>query len=140
METPGLSAVLGSACLSSLVRECSQRLLQVKSQRTSHQQCSCIQKMWLGGQTESSKCRQGQRCIRCTNFTKSLGGAKAVAHTIATNLPNAKVRNLGDACVCTPDWILDSIAMGKRLPVEDYLLYSRRECLKKWLPQLPHRL
>ena len=59
-------------------------------------------------------------------YEYNLYGDSNVTHTIATNLPNAKVRNLSDACVCTPDWILDSIAMGKRLPVENYLLYSRR--------------
>ena len=66
-------------------------------------------------------------------YEYNLYGDSNVTHTIATNLPNAKVRNLGDACVCTPDWILDSIAMGKRLPVEDYLLYSRRGCNQRRL-------
>ena len=32
-------------------------------------QC-CIQKMWLGGQTESFHNVGGRRCIRCINFSK----------------------------------------------------------------------
>ena len=47
-----------------------------------------------------------------------------VTHTIATNLPNSKVKNLGDSIVCTPNWIVDSIAAGYCLPVESYRLYS----------------
>ena len=48
-----------------------------------------------------------------------------ITHVIATNLPNAKVRTLGDTLVCTPQWIVDSIAAGKQLHVHKYLLYSR---------------
>ena len=48
-----------------------------------------------------------------------------ITHVIATNLPNVKVRALGDTLVCTPQWVVDSIAAGKQLPVHEYLLYSR---------------
>ena len=47
-----------------------------------------------------------------------------ITHTIATNLPNVKVKNLGDAIVCTPEWIVDSIAAGRQLPVDKYRLYA----------------
>lgn len=58
-------------------------------------------------------------------YEYNLYGDSGVTHTIATNLPNAKIRNLKDTCVCTPNWIVDSIAAGKRLPVKNYLLYDR---------------
>ena len=47
-----------------------------------------------------------------------------VTHTIASNLPNNKILNPGRRIVCTPAWIVDSIASGRRLPVDKYLLYS----------------
>ena len=53
-------------------------------------------------------------------------GDSCITHTIATNLPHAKIRNLKGECVCTPEWIVDSVAAGRRLPVESYLLYSRQ--------------
>lgn len=59
------------------------------------------------------------------HYEYNLYGDSGVTHTIATNLPNAKIRNLKDTCVCTPNWIVDSIAAGKRLPVKNYLLYDR---------------
>ena len=49
-----------------------------------------------------------------------------VTHTIASNLPNAKILKLGSSIVCKPSWIVDSIAAKRRLPVEDYLLYKPR--------------
>ena len=58
-------------------------------------------------------------------YEYNLYGDSGVTHTIATNLPHAKIRNLKDTYVCTPNWIVDSVALGKRLPVDDYLLYSR---------------
>jgi len=54
-----------------------------------------------------------------------------ITHTIATNLPNSKVKNLGDSIVCTPEWIVDSIAAGKQLPVLDYRLYDHGGDQKK---------
>lgn len=67
------------------------------------------------------------------HYEYNLYGDSKVTHTIATNLPNAKVKNLGDSCVCTPDWIVDSVAAGKRLPVQDYLLYSKHAANQKQL-------
>jgi len=54
-----------------------------------------------------------------------------ITHTIATNLPNSKVKNLGDSIVCTPEWIVDSIAAGKQLPVLEYRLYDHGGGQKK---------
>lgn len=59
------------------------------------------------------------------HYEYNLHGDSGVTHTIATNLPNAKIKNLKDTIVCTPEWIVDSIASGRRLPVENYLLYAR---------------
>ena len=67
------------------------------------------------------------------HYEYNLYGDSKVTHTIATNLPNAKVKNLGDSCVCTPDWIVDSVGAGKRLPVQDYLLYSKHAASQKQL-------
>lgn len=67
------------------------------------------------------------------HYEYNLYGDSKVTHTIATNLPNAKVKNLGDSCVCTPDWIVDSVAAGRRLPVQDYLLYSKHAANQKQL-------
>ena len=46
-------------------------------------------------------------------------------HVIATNLPDAKVRSLGDTMVCSPDWIVESVAAKRQLPVERFRLYAR---------------
>lgn len=48
-----------------------------------------------------------------------------VTHVIATNLPDSKVKSLGDTVVCLPDWIVDSVAAGRRLSLQRYRLYSR---------------
>ncbi len=48
-----------------------------------------------------------------------------ITHVIATNLPNVKVRNIGDTVVCSPEWVVDSIAAGRQLPVQKYQLYSQ---------------
>ena len=58
-------------------------------------------------------------------YEYNLYGDACVTHTIATNLPHAKIRNLNGGFVCTPDWIVDSVAAGRRLPEESYLLYAR---------------
>ena len=54
-----------------------------------------------------------------------------VTHTIATNLPNSKILNLGSSIVCTPNWITDSIAANSLLPVEGYLLYKPQDGQRK---------
>ena len=59
------------------------------------------------------------------SYEYNLYGDSSVTHTIASNLPHAKIRNLKGELVCTPDWIVDSVAAGRRLPVDGYLLYSR---------------
>ena len=52
-----------------------------------------------------------------------LSSRSHVTHTIASNLPNAKILNLGQSIVCKPDWIVDSIDANEKLSVEKYLLY-----------------
>lgn len=48
-----------------------------------------------------------------------------VTHVIASNLPIAKIKKLSQsAIVCTPQWITDSIAKNKLLPVASYELYN----------------
>ena len=54
-----------------------------------------------------------------------------VTHTIASNLPNSKILKIGNSIVCTPDWIVDSIAANTLLPVDQYLLYKPQTGQKK---------
>lgn len=58
------------------------------------------------------------------NYVFNLYGNTKVTHTIASNLPNFKIKTLGDSVVCTPAWIVDSIAAGHQLPTDGYLLYK----------------
>ena len=49
-----------------------------------------------------------------------------VTHIITYNLPDTKVKNLNSSViVCTPSWIVDSIAAERLLPVTGYRLYHR---------------
>jgi len=49
-----------------------------------------------------------------------------VTHIITNNLPDTKVKNLSAAViVCTPAWIVDSIAAENILPVTKYRLYHK---------------
>ena len=65
------------------------------------------------------------------NYVFNLYGNTKVTHTIASNLPNSKIKTLGDSVVCTPAWIVDSIAAGCQLPTDDYLLYKNHGNQKK---------
>ena len=49
-----------------------------------------------------------------------------VTHVITCNLPDTKVKNLNSSViVCTPSWIVDSIAAERMLPVTGYRLYAK---------------
>ncbi|XP_065060995.1 DNA repair protein REV1-like [Rhopilema esculentum] len=48
-------------------------------------------------------------------------------HTIATNLPNSKIKELKDEKVVHPDWIVESVKAGQLLPIEKYRLYSGKK-------------
>ena len=49
-----------------------------------------------------------------------------VTHVITCNLPDTKVKNLNTSViVCTPSWIVDSIAAERMLPVTGYRLYAK---------------
>ena len=65
------------------------------------------------------------------NYVFNVYGNTKVTHTIATNLPNSKIKTLGDSVVCTPAWIMDSIAAGRQLPTDGYLLYKNHGSQKK---------
>lgn len=51
-------------------------------------------------------------------------------HTVASNLPYSKIKNLKNQIVVMPDWITDSIKAGKLLHHQNYLLYP---------PEMTHR-
>ena len=59
--------------------------------------------------------------------------SSAITHMIATNLPTAKIRRLNEnsTAVCTPAWIVDSIAAGKQLSIDHYRLYSVDKAQRK---------
>ena len=65
------------------------------------------------------------------NYVFNVYGNTKVTHTIASNLPNVKITTLGDSIVCTPAWIVDSIAAGRQLPTDGYLLYKNLGNQKK---------
>jgi DNA repair protein REV1 len=65
------------------------------------------------------------------SYVYNLYGNTKVTHTIASNLPNSKIKTLGDSVVCTPAWIVDSITAGHQLPTDDYLLYKNHGSQKK---------
>lgn len=58
------------------------------------------------------------------HYVYNLYSRAQVTHTIASNLPNSKIKNIGKSLVCRPAWVVDSIACGRQLPVDSYLLYS----------------
>ena len=58
------------------------------------------------------------------NYEFNLYPGSRATHVIATNLPDAKIKTLGSTVVCTPQWIVDSIAAGRQLPALGYRLYS----------------
>lgn len=71
------------------------------------------------------------------SYKYNLYGDSDVTHTIATNLPHSKIRKLKEgALVCTPAWVVDSVAAGHRLPEESYLLYRGQKKLE-FIPQPP---
>ena len=64
-------------------------------------------------------------------YEYKLHSRSQVTHTIASNLPNSKILNIGQSIVCRPDWIIDSIAAKEKLPVENYLVYKTQGRQKK---------
>ena len=58
---------------------------------------------------------------------------KRTTHTIAENLPLAKIKNLKDnQIVVKPKWITDSVEAKQLLPVEDYLIIKRNHPIKQY--------
>ncbi|KAG8137464.1 putative DNA repair protein [Naja naja] len=54
-------------------------------------------------------------------------------HIIATNLPNAKIKELKGEKVVRPDWIIDSIKAGRLLSYIPYQLYTKQTSIQKGL-------
>ncbi|XP_070607090.1 DNA repair protein REV1 isoform X2 [Erythrolamprus reginae] len=54
-------------------------------------------------------------------------------HIIATNLPNAKIKELKGEKVVRPDWIVDSIKAGRLLSYIPYQLYTKQTSIQKGL-------
>ncbi|XP_055493148.1 DNA repair protein REV1 isoform X2 [Leucoraja erinacea] len=54
-------------------------------------------------------------------------------HIIATNLPNAKIKELKDEKVVRPNWITDSIKAGCLLSYIPYQLYTKQSSVQKGL-------
>ncbi|KYN29814.1 DNA repair protein REV1 [Trachymyrmex cornetzi] len=66
---------------------------------------------------------------------------KITTHIIASNLPYSKIvlyrKSQNPIPICKPQWIIDSIAAGKILNFQNYLLYSNSTNLQ---PQLVYKL
>lgn len=66
---------------------------------------------------------------------------KITTHIIASNLPYSKImlyrKSQNPIPICKPQWIVDSIAAGKILNFQNYLLYSNNTNLQ---PQLAYKL
>ncbi|KAM6100243.1 DNA repair protein REV1 isoform 1-T1 [Theristicus caerulescens] len=54
-------------------------------------------------------------------------------HIIATNLPNAKIKELKGEKVVRPEWIMESIKAGRLLSHIPYQLYTKQSSLQKGL-------
>ncbi|XP_007097855.1 DNA repair protein REV1 isoform X3 [Panthera tigris] len=54
-------------------------------------------------------------------------------HIIATNLPNAKIKELKGEKVIRPEWIVESIKAGRLLSYIPYQLYSKQSNIQKGL-------
>ncbi|XP_052505624.1 DNA repair protein REV1 isoform X2 [Budorcas taxicolor] len=54
-------------------------------------------------------------------------------HIIATNLPNAKIKELKGEKVIRPEWIVESIKAGRLLSCIPYQLYSKQSSVQKSL-------
>ncbi|ETE65510.1 DNA repair protein REV1 [Ophiophagus hannah] len=54
-------------------------------------------------------------------------------HIIATNLPNAKIKELKGEKIVRPDWIIDSIKAGRLLSYIPYQLYTKQTSIQKGL-------
>ncbi|XP_006887857.1 PREDICTED: DNA repair protein REV1 isoform X2 [Elephantulus edwardii] len=54
-------------------------------------------------------------------------------HIIATNLPNAKIKELKGEKVIRPEWIVESIKAGKLLSYIPYQLYTKQSSVQKSL-------
>ncbi|XP_047601016.1 DNA repair protein REV1 isoform X2 [Lutra lutra] len=58
-------------------------------------------------------------------------------HIIATNLPNAKIKELKGEKVIRPEWIMESIKAGRLLSCIPYQLYSKQSNMQKGLNFTP---
>ncbi|XP_045836281.1 DNA repair protein REV1 isoform X2 [Meles meles] len=58
-------------------------------------------------------------------------------HIIATNLPNAKIKELKGEKVIRPEWIVESIKAGRLLSCIPYQLYSKQSNMQKGLNFTP---
>ncbi|XP_012911812.1 DNA repair protein REV1 isoform X3 [Mustela putorius furo] len=58
-------------------------------------------------------------------------------HIIATNLPNAKIKELKGEKVIRPEWIVESIKAGRLLSCIPYQLYSKQSSMQKGLNFTP---
>ncbi|NXY44479.1 REV1 protein, partial [Ceuthmochares aereus] len=54
-------------------------------------------------------------------------------HIIATNLPNAKIKELKGEKVVRPEWIMESIKAGRLLSYIPYQLYTKQSSIQKGL-------
>ncbi|GAV53695.1 hypothetical protein ZYGR_0AK01970 [Zygosaccharomyces rouxii] len=68
-------------------------------------------------------------------FVHFLSSKGQVSHIIASNLPLKKRVELANYKICTPEWIVDSIQVGKLLPWQDYALLSDQDEIQPKLQQ-----
>merc|ERR1712013_788924 len=99
------------------------KVLKLKEQNKTDQKSNIFAgiSIWVNGYTSPSSdelkrlvCENGGSYMQFFSKTH-------VTHTIATNLPDSKIKNMKkNDKVMSPRWIVDSVEKGKLLPEDSY--------------------